>query len=743
MAERAGSQTSGAPVREGGLTTFSFEVGNPLSAAKPTVGGAAARGGVVASTPRGVPQIDGRGLDKAAALASADIDNLMRFAGAILGPKIQQEQDAAYWEGVKKAAAGQSIQEILDEQPWYSQIFGDTPMVQGARAYTAQKNLNDTLLELGQNMAELRKLSPDQVTQTFVARLEGMMTGDPVTDAMLKKAASEQLPLLLKTHVKEHYAYLQSDIRIKQYDAWVPEASRLQEDGRALAAGMMSEQDFKTRQTQFLGAIMPVDGQNEESYRDNLKTFYVNMAQRGNFHAVRVLEENGMLDQLSPEERRSLEDSRHRYAQRAKADYVSQYMAEDLAALNAAARTNPYDTKTMADMARNINARFRLATGIDEDVVDVARTVETAAVTLYRAQESETNRLLQEETKRASATYGFAAGYGKSSYADLGLSATEADAVFVSLHDRSKDPMDLLIKNVIAPTPYVSPELKGRIMGQVAAGLGQPYSDSGIGALYQQWKELVSRPTGGRATAAAYFGDYHAQFMRMDDLIRGGRPPEVAYNLAFVAPPARSAALTRENQELLTAAIDRAEGVDGVLGWFRSILGTPLSPGARRQIENHIAPKFDEWMQLNPGHSPEGVAEDLVRTAWANGELEVYGEFAWSKDRNQTSFKDYANAHVPELLNKSVSKVLHEKARASGLEFDDNVTIMHLNDENGVPQVVAWGTTDGIKTIRVTGDEVKAQYEKELAALKNIGWGRRPRARFTGRAWAPRTGEGG
>src|SRR5690606_32968694 len=422
-----------------------------------------------------------------------------------------------------------------------------------------------------------------------------------------------------------------------------------------------------------------------------------------------------------PEERRTMEDNRHRYAQRAKADYVSQYMAEDLAALNAVARTNPFDTRTMVEMAREINSRFRVATGIDEDVVDVARTAETAAVTLYNAQEKASNRRLQEESKRASAQYGFAAGYGKSAYADLGLSATEADAVFVNLHDRSKDPMDFLIKNAIAPTPYISPELKGRVMGQVAAGLGQPYADSGIGALYQQWKDMTSRPTGGRATAAAYFGDYHAQFTRMDDLIRGGRPPEVAYHQAFVSPPSRSDALTKDNHKLLTQAIDKMEGTDGVFGWFKSIFGTTLSPNARRQVENHIAAKFDDWMQLNPGHSPEGIAEDLVRTAWANGELEVYGEFAWPKDRTQTAFKGYANAHVPELLNKSVTKVMQERARASGFVFDDNVTLMHLNDDDGMPQVVAMSTTDGVKTIRVTGAEVKAQYEKELAALKGRG----------------------
>lgn len=723
MAERAGSQTSGAPSREGGVATFAFDVGNPLSTASPTTTGAAVRGGVVAQGPRGVPQIDGRGVDRAAAIAATDMDNLMRFAGAILGPKIQQEQDAAYWEGVKKAAAGQGLKEILDERPWYSKIFGDTPLVQGARAYTAQKNLTDTLVDIERSMGELRKLSPDQVAGEFVRRLDGMMTGDPVTDAMLKQSAAEQLPILLKQHTKEHYAYLQGDIRLKQYESWTSVGDRVQAAGEALANGTLSPEDFQVLLQNAGGSLLPLDGQTEESYRGNIETFYVNSAQAGNFHIVKYLEDRGFLSQVSPERRKSLEDARHRYAQRAKADYVSQNMAEDLAALNATARTNPYDTKTMANLSREINARFRAATGIDEDVVDVARTVETSAVTLYNARGKELGRLQQEEIKRASALAGFAAGFGKSAFADLGLSATEADAEFVRLHDSSKDPLNLLIKNAIAPTPYVSPEIRGRIQGLVAAGLGQPYAESGIGALYGQWKALTDIPTGGRATAAVYFGDTHAQFTRMDALIRSGRPPEVAYHQAFVAPPSRDTRLSRENAKLLSGAVDRMEGVDGVFGWFKGIFGTTLSDGARRQVESYIGPKFDEYMQLNPGHTPEAAADDLVRQAWANGELEVYGEYAWPKIPTQTSFRTYADAHVPELFNKSMAEVIRKEAKLSGVAVDDEATtFMHMNDAAGVPQVVIISTAEGqVNTLRINGDQVKEEYNKALARIKSRG----------------------
>src|SRR5690606_33641123 len=152
MAERATSQPTGAPNREGGLTTFSFQVGNPVSLARPSKQGAPLRGGVAATAPRGVPQISGAGITEAARVGAEDMENLLRFAGAVIGPRIEREQDAAYWEGVKKAASGQGIKEILDEQPWYSQIFGDTPMVQGARAYTAQSKLSGVLAGVAQEM---------------------------------------------------------------------------------------------------------------------------------------------------------------------------------------------------------------------------------------------------------------------------------------------------------------------------------------------------------------------------------------------------------------------------------------------------------------------------------------------------------------------------------------------------------------------------------------------------------------
>src|SRR5690606_4833772 len=292
------------------------------------------------------------------------------------------------------------------------------------------------------------------------------------------------------------------------------------------------------------------------------KASYAKFAQDGQFHMVNLLDSSGFLTQLKPEERKTLEDIRYRYAQRAKADYVSQYMAEDLAALGAVARVNPGDTKSIAEAARKFNAKFRNATGIDEDVVDVQRTVETAAVTLFNDQKTVMEQHMKAEQRQANAIAGFSAGFGSSSYADTGMSATEADSAFQQLYRTSEDQVGLLIKNALAPRPFVSPTLSGLYKGMVAGSMTDTLND-GMRATYLQWKKLNDHANGGQATAMAYFGEYHSQFQAMDTMIQAGIPDDIAYQRTFVAPPPKNPELTKQNRKVLENALDQLDKYEG------------------------------------------------------------------------------------------------------------------------------------------------------------------------------------
>lgn len=710
MAERV-STPSGAPAREGGVTTFAFQVGNPTSLARPVSQGAPVRGGVQGGAAPAVPQADHRGVAVASAQASQDLDVLMKFGQRVLGERMQKAQDAAYWEGVKKAAVGSSMQDIIAEEPWYAKIFGDTPMIQGARAYTAQAKLDTALSQLAQEMPELRKKGPNDVAAIFTGTLDGMMTGDPLTDAVLKRSASEKLPLLMKQHASEHYGYLQSEVKRTQFDSWNPVAATLQAQGQGVANGTVSPADFAVAQQQALGAIAPLDGQNDESYRANMLSYYNKAAQDGNFHMVGLLDKAGVRSFFTPDQQRTLDDTIFRYSQRAKSKYVAENMAEDLAALKAAAQTGQVDPKETAEKARFMNARFKAATGIDEDVINVETLTTTSAVELFQDQKRIMTKQQEMEAKLANTRIGFSAGYGLSSYADTGLSRTQADTAFREVYNNSKDQVKLMIDNAtLAPEPYVSASLAGEIRATVQ-GSAQDQWNPGMENVYNSWKKIAERKNGGEATASAYFGTYHAQFKAMDTLITRGTPQDVAYNQVFNTPFAPSPALTKANSKALEEGIKSINQYDGWKGLFTWAGARPLSDAAVRGVTSILAPKFDQYMQLNPSADPTEASKVIAQSALAAGEMEMYGEYAWNKDPNQVPLSKYVGP-VREWAAESVESTIATKLKAQGATSVQDYTIFRGPDANGDPVIYVQALGDGnVWNVVVRGSEIKALYD--------------------------------
>lgn len=714
MAERS-SATSGAAARESGVPTFSFQVGNPTSQARPVSQGAPMRGGVRAQGSSPDVQLDHGGVARAGAQAAAisqrDLDTLMKFGGA-LAQKVQQKaEEGAYWEGVKKAATGQSIKEIVDEQPWYSQIFGQSPLVEGARAYTSQAKLDEALSDFTQRMPELRKVDPSQVTDTFIGRLDAMMTGDPVTDAVLKQSASQQLPLLLKQHAKEHYAYLQTNLKSTQFQSWQPAASHLQASAAGYAVGTVPEKDWQVLKDQALAKIVPLDGQTDESYKSNILAMYGKAAQDGNFHMVKLMDEAGVRQFLNPEQLRTVDDQLFRYGQRAKAEYASQYMAEDLAALKAAAQTGQIDPAATAKTARLMNEKFRRATGIDEDVINVETLTTTSAVQLFEDQKRGLNAQQMKEAKLANAKIAFSSGFGASAYADTGLSKTEADVAFRDAFRGAKDPTKFLVDNsVLAVDPYISPSIAGEIRATVQGSLQEEWN-AGMESVYGNWKTIQGYGNGGEAAAAAYYGPVHAQLKAMQTLESRGIPLPMAYDRVFNKPVPPSPELTKANSKALEEAIKTVNQYDGLKSYFRWFVGRPLSDSGVRGLTAVLAPKFDQYMQLNPDADPVGVSETIAKAAVANGEVEMYGEYAWGKDPSQIPLSQYVGP-VKEWASSAVEATVSAKLKASGATTVDSYTIWRAPDSNGEPMLYVQAIGDGAMTpVMVRGSEIKALYE--------------------------------
>lgn len=715
MAERAPTQPTGAPNRQGGPATFSFEVGKPVSVAQGARQGAPVRIGYRRGETPPPPAIRG----DASALRTVggdDLNVLLKFAGQVIQPKIEQEQNAAYWEGVKKAAAGQSIQEIKDEQPWYTKIFGDSSLVDGARAYTAQRGIDQSLAQATTAMPDLRKYSTDQVTQQYVQMLEQNFTGDPVTDAMMKQYASQQLPVFLKQHAKEHYMYLQEQTRDAQFGAWMPAAQRLQAMGLGYAQGTMTDEDMKVENAKFLASLAPLDGQDDEAYKKNLLAFYSKAAQDGNFHAVRLLEASGIRRFFTPEQQKSLDDTVFRYEQRAKSAYVSEYLAEDLGKLEAAARLGTMQPKEIAAAMRTINQAFRKATGIDEDVLDVKQAVESNIVAIYRRQKQGLDKQRQRAVNEAAATSAFSAGYGARSYSDMGISATRADDLFVSGLEQQKDKLGYLVRNALAPVPYVSPRVAGEMQQTLRASAGETYNEA-FGQAYATWKKLHDTPNGGAAAAAAYYGDFDAQMMAYDRLVQDMGPgkEDIAYQKVFNQGVLRQPDLSKDERKALQSAISDVNQYGDLRDWIPGWSG-PLDEASINNLAAVVSRDYATYKQYNPSLPPAELMKLVTQRGIMSGKYEMYGKYAWNRLGDEVPMSQYLGG-VDKWAGQAFDEEVSSRLKAMGVPSLTSYEIIRAPDDNGEPLFYFLGYHDGISyDVTLRGKDIKARYDAIVKA---------------------------
>lgn len=710
--------------------------GSPLAApvtfsAPPSQGVPTARGSVAAVAPRGglqgvreaaVKMTDTSGYGQAFRMNDRDIDELNKITAGVLGKKVEQAQTEAFWNGVKEAATGKALQDIIAEQPWYSQIFGDTQLVLGARAYTQQKILNDTAQKLTQEMPALRREPPEAVVGKFVGALDAMMTGDATTDAILQTSAAQTLPLLLKQHAAEHYAYLQEETKKAQFDSWLPMASQLQMQGEAYANQTLTEADFAAARMSALERIKPMAGQTPESYQSNMFTLYTKSAQDGNFHMVKLMDEQGIRSFFTPEQQQKLDDQVYRFAQRAKSQWVSANMAEDIAVLRSNAALGLQTPAHIIDTARMYNERFKAATGIDEDVVSVEQLGKEVIVSIYNSQKADGAKAQKIEAAAATTRIGFAMGYGQSSAFDLGLSAPQIDAAFRDTYEGADDKAKVLIDNAVrAPVPYVSKSLAGELRAVFETSAEGTWN-AALDSSYQNWKLLAATPDGGMATAAAYYGDYHALLTQLDMEVQRGVPVETAYVKVFQTPFSRQPELTKDNRAALDAGLDVLDVKDGIGRLLPGSWSRKLPDASRNALSAIVAPKFDEFMQRNPGIRPEDAAGMLTAAMKASGELELFGSFVWPKQPSQVGLAQYVGAKVPQWLDEAVNDSMLGALKRQGLDSVDSFQAFRGSDEDGEPVIFVEAINEnqtGWAVVR--GAEIKAMYDKYVKDGRDNG----------------------
>jgi hypothetical protein len=587
---------------------------------------------------------------------------LMRVGGEILAPMVEKERNAKFVDGMQRAMQGEAIADMAAEQPWYSKVFGDTPALEGARAYGVSAKVNEVIATQTANMEQLKTLDSKSAAKHFAGVITSSMTGDGNSDALISKAMVDQLPVLMKAQAKAYYGHTQKVAMDAMSKHIATGASALQQAGQLHSEDTINESDFGKMQQAFVRSIMPPEGINEENYGKVLGANIRRAAEAGQFHAIEAIRKSGGFDAMTVEQQNVVNAAVTSAATKHRNDYAFQYVKE-IAELRSDA-AHPPTGVTPGDIAARytkMNDAYRKVSGSPLGLFssDEAANGATGTLNAIKAEElAAANRKAVMADRNATAEDKAAALAAQTEALDRAISTgdvelavkmtkvtkDEADVAFMARVDSNPQSGDGIIRNNFVKSGYTNPILKDRLQSPLrnSEGLDSPTAD---------WFKAVdgyramSAGGGSVALAQSYYGDYAPKierFIRMTE----GSPNGEQDALAFKAAMDRSGIYKREAlgaKESVALATKVAGETNSMLPrWIGGKVN--MRPDAIAMLTSIAGPITEDYRGI-PGLTDEQAVGKGIMHALATGRVETLGGYAITRGE--------ANAKLPKLREQA------------------------------------------------------------------------------------------
>ncbi|WP_156438389.1 hypothetical protein [Burkholderia sp. BDU5] len=331
-------------------------------------GSAGIQGGQAAIAPGGEFQ--------QAATSGKTLDALNKLTQGMLAPYIAAEQKRLYFEGMSQVVQGRSLQDIENQQPWYTKIFGPSATVQGAQAMTAMTAIAQAQNEFMENLPSLRTRDPGEVRQYLVDQAVRIgNTGDPLVDGLVQSKLAEQWGPMLDTHMKQHFAWQQEDMGNKFVNMQVANGKLLQSTLHE-QSGYVDPKAMQAQVTNFTDGLLKPYGMTDEAYGKYMASAARANLSNGNFEAYTALKNNGEAWNAIPMDARvQLENEEELWTQKAlkKAPALSD-ITQDQTKLSISLTQGsfPGDEKALNGVIDQMNADWKRRSGASTDMIDNA-----------------------------------------------------------------------------------------------------------------------------------------------------------------------------------------------------------------------------------------------------------------------------------------------------------------------------------------------------------------------------------
>lgn len=696
-------------------------------------------------------------------------DLLMQLGRKILEPQIQKVQTEKFLQGAQRVAQGEALKDIVDEQPWFTQIFGPSSSTQGARTVAQMKGVDDYLTSVATEMPELQKLSGEEFGQRITGKMTEFLTGDSVADAAIQMKMVESTGALFKAHTKANYKWTQDTMQQNVSQYMRSGASKLQAMSSQLLNGTMSQADYDGIKAEFVGNLMPLDGQSPESYWTAIEESTIDALANENHHAANAIFDSGVFNSAPADVRKKMIDARHTYEARTQETAGFDVYGPRIGQLKGMAAAGQLTGNQILAEVDQINADYKARYGIarplfkrkefesilsgnissiynraEQDSRDIAREGRTVA------REAAKEKVKAETDLRKSQQLVSLIQMGAGNMATLaGYDKGEIDnAIYKGaqvIAQKGGNVGQFLVQQYNNGGEHVNPLYKNQLAAGMRAAKQEGHSGAAFETSYGMYKQL-SKETGGKAAAMAYLGDDAVRMMNYDRLVQNKMVPEVAYQLSF--GEALDTTRKSSDKDIQKQIVKTVEGAEP--GMFSKIFGgnMSLTEQSKRVLTTAVGGTYDKLV-TNAAMDDETAMQTALNVA--KGDLDIVGPYAYQKGGDRKPVYQLIGADE-KMAGQMFTEVLNMRAKENGVTAElpggkksdggaafasdlittgalpalsrwsdrafgaePTVIVMRLPDQDGVGMFgVTVTQPDGtMKNFPLTTKEVREYYEKQ------------------------------
>lgn len=699
------------------------------------------RGAVRMGMQGGAPTSSGQARQVQAAQPDPTMAALMKLGGNLLAPAVKREQDAQFMQGMQRAAQGEAVKEIVDEQPWFSKIFGATSLVDGARTYTAASKAASIATDLDSRMPEIAKMPGQQFAGYINDLLDKSATGDGATDAIVRQQFMSQMPDVMKRQARSHFLYQQEQLveanrayvgtafaGLATADAMARNSGEGVGENGSIPRSVTDEGDVLTAGIKALEVFNVPEGMDPKVHSKVLTSEVIQSVNNGSFAVVNMLEKSGAMGRFEPEQASAIRSAVNAKRSQIRAELPVEFATVLSKATEIASQASSTQEDVLAQIDQ-INKAYAKMTG-DEKPYVTAQGATSLLQALYREQQQEV-----EQAKRAakSATTGAAkaAAEQEINLKIVGALVTGSPVNFASAPERRQawatiaatkpqEVFDVRARNyATTKDDDFADDLRNSATIAVTAGNGA--------TMYDVWQRMYNPlikagGDNGDAAAVAYAGDHAGVLNAFHQYMKNmPNPTQTQIDVAYAAAIVPKA---KEPTKKETAVAK--ELTTGTLGAIWAMFpNDDIAINDPARLARMLAPSVPDGVDLSDG----------VKAARANNkDINVMGGFHWKRGQNQAdlvTFFEKTHNVASDQRNRAVKMGVDTVAKENGLDTVTSV-IQVGNTNDGKPQLVVMGSmangdpafallpANRIEDLWVNRDKTKAK-EVPMADPRKVG----------------------